>query len=250
MPLADAGTSVRATSTGPTELFLHLPVRRQVNTNPSQFAKRPEMGNVGRALKTLPLNPRAPSHQLQGRKGRRDVCLLSRTAFLQNKLWEGSSPACNCRQPPCPGMGSPDPLRHAGGPCSPLVEHLSSSMPVPGEAPRVVPYQPPPKQVRTGAGGTQPNKPFSALATVVGGTGTSGRGGEIKDSKRGERGVRGAGSGPHALWEAAHRRGAGARSQPQPQARSPRHCGGGGKKATRQNGEGCVCQERGKYCFL
>lgn len=56
-PLQMLATSVHAMSASPSELLLWLPVRRQVNTKPSQFAKRCEIGNVGGDLKTLPLNP-------------------------------------------------------------------------------------------------------------------------------------------------------------------------------------------------
>lgn len=63
MPPADAGTSVHAISAGPAELLLWLPVRRQVNTKPSQFAKCCEIRNVGGDPKTSPFNPQAPIHQ-------------------------------------------------------------------------------------------------------------------------------------------------------------------------------------------
>lgn len=139
------------------------------------------------------------------------MALLSRTVFLQNNLWGGSSPACNCRQPPCPGKGSPNPLQHASALCSPQVsegwEHLSSSGLVPGEAPPVVPYQPSPKQVMTGASGIWLNKPFSAPATVVGIQGPPAEERKLKSENGEEREGRGARAWqqpPHPLGGSTH----------------------------------------------
>lgn len=161
------------------------------------------------------MNPPAPVHQLRSKKGRRDTDLIWRTAFLQDKPWGGSSPALCLQAATVPGQGLPRPAPTRSAPrVGQGWEHLgstgSSTGPAPGDPPRVVPYQPSPKQVRAGAPRIWPNKPFSATASAAGSAGTSGRGGEIKGKNQGENRVPGPGRGTHILWEAAHTQGTGA----------------------------------------
>lgn len=72
MTLSEAGTYVHAMSTGLTELLLWLLVQKQApNTKVSQFAKRHGIGNICGNLKTFPLNPEAPVHQLVREEGQK-----------------------------------------------------------------------------------------------------------------------------------------------------------------------------------